>query len=117
MNYCPKCGSKLILKQAGDDGEIPFCNTCNQYHFDKFPTCVIALVVNEYDEAVLLKQSYISDKYCTFPAGYMQIGETAEDAIKREIKEEIGLEVQSLMYVQSLWFRLKICLCSVISQG
>ncbi|MGN1154075.1 MAG: NAD(+) diphosphatase [Candidatus Gastranaerophilaceae bacterium] len=107
MNYCPDCGNKLVLKGAGDDGYIPYCNQCDKYYFDKFSVCVIALVVNEYDEIALLKQLYLSDKYFTFPAGYMQSGESSEDAIKREIKEEIGLNVQSLTYIQSIWFSLK----------
>ena len=107
MKYCPNCGNKLSLKNAGDDGKVPFCDRCDKYYFDMFPVCVIALVVNQYDEVILLKQLYLSDKYCTLPAGYVQSGETTEMAIKREIKEEIGLNVQSLEYVQSLWFSLK----------
>ena len=107
MVYCSFCGSKLEKRKAGDDDVVPFCKNCNQFFFNKFSVCVIALVVNEFDEVVLLKQLYLSDKYYTFPAGYMQSGETAEDAIKREIKEEIGLSVTSLKYVQSVWFSLK----------
>ena len=72
MKYCPECGNKLILKKAGDDGDIPYCQKCQKYFFNKFSVCVIALVVNEFNEIALLKQLYLSDKYCTFPAGYMQ---------------------------------------------
>ena len=88
--YCPKCGEKLTTKEAGDDGLVPFCVPCNRYYFDIFPSCVIVLVANEFDEVVLLRQSYLSDKYHTFVAGYMCVGETAENAAVREVKEEIG---------------------------
>lgn len=107
MNYCSDCGNKLVWHEAGDDGSVPYCSQCKKYYFDKFSVCVIALVVNEYNEIALLKQLYLSDKYFTFPAGYMQFGESAEDALKREINEEIGLKVQSLTYIQSIWFSLK----------
>lgn len=107
FEYCPICGNKLILKKAGDDGFIPFCKICNRFWFDLFPTCVIVLIANQYDEVVLLRQSYLSDKYSTFVAGYMQPGESAEDATRREIKEEIGLEISDLRYVTSHWFNLK----------
>ena len=93
--YCPKCGEKLTTKEAGDDGLVPFCVPCNRYYFDIFPSCVIVLVANEFDEVVLLRQSYLSDKYHTFVAGYMCVGETAENAAVREVKEEIGLVVQN----------------------
>lgn len=107
FRYCPICGNKLNLKSAGDDGAVPFCDICNQYWFELFPTCVIALIVNQHEEAVLLRQSYLSDKYSTFVAGYMQAGESAENAILREINEEVGLEISDLRYVASHWFNLK----------
>ena len=107
FEYCPICANKLSLKTAGDDGEIPFCEACNRYWFNLFPVCVIALIVNQFDEVVLLKQSYLSTQYSTYVAGYMQSGESAEQAIQREIKEEIGLDVSELCYVTSHWFNMK----------
>ena len=107
FKFCPICGNELILKEAGDDGLTPFCERCNHYWFNIFPTCVIALVVNQFNEAALLRQTYLSDKYSTFVAGYIQEGESAEEAIQREIKEEIGLDVFDLKYVTSHWFNLK----------
>ena len=105
--YCPKCGEKLTTKEAGDDGLVPFCVPCNRYYFDIFPSCVIVLVANEFDEVVLLRQSYLSDKYHTFVAGYMCVGETAENAAVREVKEEIGLDVDELSYAGTYWFGQK----------
>ena len=63
FTYCPDCGRKLVLKDIGDEGMIPWCDNCRHPWFDMFPTCVMTLVVNEYDEAILLKQGYISKKY------------------------------------------------------
>ena len=107
FKYCSECGEKLILKEAGDDGFVPFCNSCNKYYFDIFPSCVIVLVANEFDEIVLLRQSYLSDKYHTFVAGYMCAGENAETAAKREVKEEIGLDIDSLDFAGTYWFEQK----------
>ena len=90
--YCPICGSKLILKNIGDDGLTPYCDTCRQPRFDMFSTCVITLVINNEGKVALLKQNYISTEYRTLVSGYMIPGETAEEAAKREVMEvdEVG---------------------------
>ena len=102
--YCPQCGEKLILKEAGDDGDIPFCNVCNRFWFDTFADCSIILVANEFREIALLRQSYLSDKYCTFVSGYIKPGETAEETAYREVEEEIGLKLESLENCGTFWF-------------
>ena len=103
-NYCPDCGTKLTERQAGDDGLVPFCNECKKYWFDTFSSCVIVMVVNEFQEIAMLHQSYISDEYETFVAGFMTPGETAEQAAVREVKEELGLDVEHLEYAGTHWF-------------
>lgn len=102
--YCPECGRKLVDKAAGDDGAVPYCNGCRRYWFDAFASCVIVMVVNEYKEVAMLRQSYISDIYETFVAGFMTPGENAEEAAVREVKEELGLDVVRLDYCGTHWF-------------
>ena len=102
--YCPECGAKLNGRQAGDDGLVPYCDNCKRYWFDSFSSCVIVMVVNELHEIALLKQSYISDQYETFVAGYITPGENAEEAATREVKEELGLTVENLIYEGTHWF-------------
>ena len=65
------------------------------------------MVVNEYDEIALLTQLYQSDKYKCFVAGYITPGETAEEAAAREVREEIGLELDRLEYAGTYWFNAK----------
>lgn len=102
--YCPECGQKLHKKNAGDDGKIPFCFSCNKYWFDSFANCVIVLVYNEYDEIVLCRQGYLSEQYTSFNSGYITPGENAEETAIREVKEELGLNVQTLEYAGTYWF-------------
>ena len=93
FTYCPDCGSKLGERELGDEGMVPWCDKCGKPWFDMFSTCVIALVANERDEVLLQRQAYISTRYCNLVSGYMAPGETAEEAARREIKEETGLVV------------------------
>ncbi len=107
FQYCPDCGSKLILKPIGDEGDTPWCERCQKPLFDMFSTCIIALVVNERGEAALLRQNYISQQYHNLVSGYMKPGETAEECARREIQEELGLTVTSLEFAGSWWFGKK----------
>lgn len=54
--YCPDCGTKLIPKHAGDDGAVPYCESCKEFRFDTFHSCVIVLTYNEFDEIILCRQ-------------------------------------------------------------
>ena len=105
--YCPECGKRLVMHNAGDDGEVPYCESCERYWFDTFSSCVIVMVVNEYDEVAMLRQSYLSDEHETFVSGYIQPGENAETAALREVKEEIGLDIEHLEYAGTYWFPSK----------
>lgn len=107
FRFCPQCGSKLIERKAGDDGQVPFCENCNQYWFDMFSSCSIILVANEFNEVALLRQTYLSDRYCTFVSGFITPGETAEQTAIREVREEIGISLDSLENVGTHWFSIK----------
>ena len=101
FTYCPHCGQKLVKKEIGDEGLIPFCNDCNKPLWDMFTTCIITAVVNEYDEIALLRQNYLSATTYVLVSGIMKIGESAEETVIREVKEEIGQDVESLEFVKT----------------
>lgn len=101
FTYCPHCGTKLISKEIGDEGMIPFCENCNIPLWDMFTTSIIAAVVNEYNEIALLRQNYVSATNYVCVAGIMKIGESAEDTVIREVQEEIGQKVEKLEFIRS----------------
>lgn len=107
FTYCPHCGSKLIKKEIGDEGLIPYCEQCSVPLWDMFTTCIITAVVNEYNEVALIKQSYLNNTKYVCVAGIMKIGESAEDTVVREVKEEIGQDVYQLKFIQSYPYEKK----------
>ena len=107
FTYCPYCGTKLIGKEIGDEGIIPYCEKCSIPLWDMFTTSIIAAVVNEYREVALLRQSYISTTKYVCVAGIMKIGESAEDTVIREVKEEIGQDVETLEFISSYPYEKK----------
>lgn len=107
FTYCPHCGNKLVQKEIGDEGRIPFCSSCDIPLWDMFTTCIICAVVNEQREVALLRQDYVSTTNYVCVAGVMKLGEAAEESAVREIKEEIGLDVKSLKYVRTYPYEKK----------
>jgi nucleoside triphosphatase len=57
-----------------------------------------ALIVNTEGKILLAKSHKWFDKY-TLPGGHIEIGETMEEALKREVKEEVGLEVDVVEFL------------------
>lgn len=107
FKFCPECGSPLVGRVLGDEGEVPWCEKCNCPHFPVFPTAVIALVYNERGEVLLLRQGYISQDFCNLVSGYIKPGENAEATAVREIFEETGQRVEQLEPVCTGWFERK----------
>lgn len=101
FTYCPHCGSKAVLKEIGDEGQIPYCKKCQVPLWDMFTTSIICAVVNEENEIALLRQEYVSKTNYVCVAGIMKPHESAEDTVRREVKEEIGLTVEDLEYIGS----------------
>ena len=107
FTYCPHCGDKLIKKEIGDEGLIPFCEKCSIPLWDMFTTCIITAVVNEENEVALLKQSYVTSATYVCVAGYMKMGESAEETVVREVKEELGLDAEEVKFIKSYPYKEK----------
>ncbi|MDO5803849.1 MAG: NUDIX domain-containing protein [Clostridia bacterium] len=107
FTYCPDCGTKLIQKEIGDEGFMPYCDNCKKPLFDMFSSCIIALVANEKQEVALLRQNYISTDYYNLVSGYMKPGETAEETAVREVGEELGLTIDEPKITGTYWFDKK----------
>ena len=98
--HCPDCGALLTSRPIGDEGLVPWCESCARPWFDSFSTCIIAAVMNDKGE-VLLQREARRPAMEVLVAGYIKPGETAEDAARREIAEETGLTATALRYVAS----------------
>ena len=62
------------------------------------PTCG-ALIFNSEGKIFLMKSHKFRDKY-VIPGGHIELGEKIEDALKREIKEETGLDIYDITFVK-----------------
>ncbi|MBQ9720894.1 MAG: NUDIX domain-containing protein [Oscillospiraceae bacterium] len=103
MNYCMQCGTRLHLKHHHFEGDVPYCDTCGEFRWPVFNTAVSMIVMNdEKDKIILIRQHH--KPVHVLVAGYVNRGEDAEDAARREVKEELGLTVKSLHFNRSHYY-------------
>ena len=100
MKYCMECGAALELRPHHEGGQVPFCPVCGRFRHPVYSTAVILIVLDEARERVMLIQQYGRGKNILV-AGYVDRGESAEDAARRELREELGLETLALRYNRS----------------
>jgi ADP-ribose pyrophosphatase YjhB (NUDIX family)/GNAT superfamily N-acetyltransferase len=91
--YCPRCGAALERRFAeGREREI--CPACG-FVFYRNPVPAVGVVVELDGRVVLVRRRYEPRAgYWALPAGFMELGESAEEAAIRECHEETGLLVQ-----------------------
>jgi NADH pyrophosphatase NudC (nudix superfamily) len=91
--YCPRCGAALERRFAeGREREI--CPACD-FVFYRNPVPAVGVVVELDGRVVLVRRRYEPRAgYWALPAGFMELGESAEEAAIRECHEETGLLVQ-----------------------
>lgn len=100
--YCTVCGNELGFKNIINEGEIPFCNECDKLYFPKVDIAMIAILTNK-DKVCLLNQNNVS-KYKVLIAGFTKPGETLEECVRREIKEEVGIDIINCNYLNSHFY-------------
>ena len=91
--HCPYCGNSLILATI-DNQQVKKCQNC-EFIFWNNPKPVVSIVIHKNGKVLLLKRTYEPFKnYWVLPGGYITYSETPQAAVKREAKEEAGIEVE-----------------------
>ncbi|RKX72236.1 hypothetical protein DRP43_01215 [candidate division TA06 bacterium] len=100
--YCPICRTKLKIKVFNNKERLT-CPKCNYIYYKNPPPSVCAIVVNRGNILLIKRGIEPHLGKWAFPCGFIEYGETAEDACLRELKEETGLSgtIKSLYNVKS----------------
>ena len=94
--YCGRCGSLNVM---GDKERTLVCPDCGLTEYPKISPCVI-IGITDGDRIVMTKYAEGYDKFALV-AGFCEIGESFEAAIRREVMEEVGLKVKNITYYDS----------------
>lgn len=96
--FCAKCGAPSDIASAG---HVRICSTCGAHHFPRTDPAVIMLITDDHDRALLGRQPSWPDGRFSTLAGFVEPGETLDDAVRREVMEEVGIEVGEVSYAAS----------------
>jgi ADP-ribose pyrophosphatase YjhB (NUDIX family) len=100
MKYCSQCGAPVALKiPVGDTLPRHVCQTCEAIHY--LNPKIVAGCIPEWEGRILLCRRAIEPRvgYWTFPAGFMELGESTEEAAARETLEE----ARAMVHIESLY--------------
>lgn len=97
--FCAVCGSPTLVKQAGF---VRRCSNedCNSQHFPRTDPVVIMLI-HKGDQCLLGRQERFPPGWFSTLAGFIEPGETIEEAVRREVMEETGIRVGDVAYKHS----------------
>jgi len=95
--FCANCGRETRVAKGGWSRS---CSSCSAEHFPRVEPVVIMAV--EHRERILLaRQSHFPPRRYSALAGFVEVGESIEAAVAREIREEAGIEIGNMRYVAS----------------
>lgn len=95
--YCGRCG-RLTLQDQIDRAKC--CTQCKLRFYPRISPCMIVLVTRG-DELLLAHHQRASRVVYSTLAGFVEAGESVEECVRREIREEVGIDVGELQYFHS----------------
>ena len=96
--FCANCGTPT---EQRDGGHERHCPACDAHHFPRTDPVVIVRVTDALDRLLLGRQASWADGRFSLLAGYVEPGETLEDAVRREVLEESGVALGDVSYLAS----------------
>jgi NAD+ diphosphatase len=95
--FCSNCGARTDSREAGHIRRCPACGT--EHHPRTDP--VVIMLVTDADRALLGRQAHWPAGRYSALAGFVEPGESLEEAVAREVREEAGVQVADVRYRSS----------------
>lgn len=98
-HFCGCCGGEM-KPHTNPKEQALVCENCGYTAYPKISPAVIILVTNG-DKVLLQRNTHYKSVKWSLVAGFVDVGESLEDAVRREIREEASIEVKKLRYYGS----------------
>ncbi len=100
FRFCPLCGSKRFIE---NNFKSKRCEDCGFVYYFNPSSSTVAVIVNEANELLVVRRAKEPAKgTLDLPGGFCDCHETAEEGVKREVREETGLCVDSTTFLFSI---------------
>jgi NAD+ diphosphatase len=96
--HCSRCG---VVTEPGNAGHARRCPVDGSEHFPRLDPAVIMLVTDPADRCLLARNSRWPQRRVSILAGFVEPGESAEQAVAREVLEETGVSIGEVRYLGS----------------
>jgi ADP-ribose pyrophosphatase YjhB (NUDIX family) len=97
--HCPRCGAAAVTVRTP---QLVVCGACGLDLYYNPGSAAAAIILDAQERVLLVRRAH--EPACgmlAFPGGFIDTGESAEGGLRRELREEVGLEVGGLDYVIS----------------
>lgn len=100
FKYCPKCGSNKFVENNFKSNR---CEACGFIYYFNPSSSTVAVIINSKKEIlVATRKNEPAKGTFDLPGGFVDMYESAEEAVLREVTEESGLKVKSIKYLFSI---------------
>ncbi|HCO68794.1 MAG TPA: DNA mismatch repair protein MutT [Dysgonomonas sp.] len=100
FKYCPICGSDRFVI---NNFKSKRCENCGFVYYFNPSSATVAVIINDKNEILVATRANEPAKGTyDLPGGFVDMNETAEEAVVREVEEETGLKIQSVQYLFSI---------------
>jgi NAD+ diphosphatase len=104
MRYCPQCRAELANLPIDGQLRLACADSCGFVHWDN-PTPVVAAIIEYEGKVLLARNAQWPEGWFALITGFLERGETPEQAVLREVQEEVGLEGEIAEFVGNYIFK------------
>jgi len=97
--FCGSCGA--ANRDSESEAMARQCPICGRLEFPRISPAVIIIVTNDNDEVLLAHNKKFTSSIYSVIAGFTEPGESLEETVSREIKEEVNIDVKDIRYIRS----------------